>query len=109
MSKFVDQTLLIMTTSSLSPGEHGAHNNLKILTLHTLFSVQHPPVLVPFKYFPPNDVTSSCPPHDQMDPSPSTIKDELIQWISDEALGGDRDAALWVLLVAIARVYVVSL
>ena len=30
----------------------------------------------------------------------------MIDWIADEALGGDRDAAEWVLLACVARVYV---
>lgn len=34
-------------------------------------------------------------------------REELISWIADEALGGDRDAAEWVLLISIARVYVI--
>jgi hypothetical protein len=34
------------------------------------------------------------------------IREELISWIADESLGGDRDAAEWILLISIARVYV---
>ena len=30
----------------------------------------------------------------------------MLDWIADEALGGDRDAAEWVLLACVARVYV---
>ena len=33
------------------------------------------------------------------------IREELLQWITNEALGGDRDAAEWVLLACVARVY----
>lgn len=33
-------------------------------------------------------------------------RDELISWIADESLGGDRLAAEWVLVTVIARVYV---
>lgn len=34
------------------------------------------------------------------------IREELIAWIADEALGGDRQAAEWVLLSCISRVFV---
>ncbi len=33
------------------------------------------------------------------------VREELLDWIADEALGGDRDAAEWVLLACVARVY----
>ncbi|RDB21489.1 Mini-chromosome maintenance complex-binding protein [Hypsizygus marmoreus] len=59
-------------------------------TLHVLFFQPVPPTIVPRVY-----------------PSPSAtpeLRDELITWIADEALAGDRDAAEWVLLCAIARV-----
>ncbi|KAI0004499.1 putative alanine racemase-domain-containing protein [Russula compacta] len=32
------------------------------------------------------------------------IREELLDWVADEALGGDRDAAEWVLLACVARV-----
>ena len=32
------------------------------------------------------------------------VRAQLIQWIAEEALGGDHDAAEWVLLACIARV-----
>lgn len=34
------------------------------------------------------------------------VREELLDWIAEEALGGDRDAAEWVLLTCVARVYV---
>ena len=33
------------------------------------------------------------------------VREELLDWIANEALGGDRDAAEWVLLTCVARVY----
>ena len=33
------------------------------------------------------------------------VLEELLDWIASEALGGDRDAAEWVLLTCVARVY----
>ena len=33
------------------------------------------------------------------------VREELLDWIAEEALGGDRDAAEWVLLTCVARVY----
>ncbi|KAH9049897.1 mini-chromosome maintenance replisome factor-domain-containing protein [Lactarius hengduanensis] len=38
------------------------------------------------------------------DPSQHHVREELLSWIADEALGGDRDAAEWVLLTCVARV-----
>ncbi len=35
------------------------------------------------------------------------IRDELIAWIADEALGGDHQAAQWVLMSCISRVFAV--
>lgn len=32
------------------------------------------------------------------------LRDELISWMAEEALGGDREAAEWVLLIATSRV-----
>ena len=34
-----------------------------------------------------------------------SVREELLDWIANEALGGDRDAAEWVLLTCVARVY----
>ena len=34
------------------------------------------------------------------------LQKELVSWIAEEALGGDQDAAEWVLLASIARVFV---
>ena len=33
------------------------------------------------------------------------VREELLDWIASEALGGDRDAAEWILLTCVARVY----
>jgi hypothetical protein len=35
-------------------------------------------------------------------------RDDLLTWLAEEALGGDVDAAEWMLLACIARVYVLS-
>lgn len=32
------------------------------------------------------------------------VREELLAWIANEALGGDREVAEWVLLACIARV-----
>ena len=47
------------------------------------------------------------PRREVVDPVSSALRDELIAWIASEALGGDLDAAEWVLLTSIARVYVI--
>jgi hypothetical protein len=65
---------------------------MTVPTLHVLFIRMHP-----------LDVLSAL-----KDPIQPHIRDELLDWIADEALGGDRDAAEWVLLACVARVYVSS-
>lgn len=77
---------------------HTAHTRLDmedappvdVPTLHVLFTRAHPPPLLarPFPAPPPS------------------VRDALIAWIAEEALGGDTDAAEWVLLASIAQVYV---
>lgn len=62
-------------------------------TLHILFSSPLEPTIIPRTY-PAEDLEVS------------KIRDELISWIADEGLGGDKDAAEWALLISIARVYV---
>ena len=67
-------------------------------TLHVLFLQPIPPTIVPrsYPYLPPNP------------PSISELRDELIAWIADQALAGDRVTAEWILLCVIARVSVCS-
>jgi hypothetical protein len=59
-------------------------------TLHVLFVRDDPPNIL------------GAP----KDPIELNVREELLDWIADEALGGDRDAAEWVLLACVARVYV---
>jgi len=59
-------------------------------TLHVLFTREHR--LDIFKELP--------------DPFQNHIREELLNWLAEEALGGDHDAAEWVLLTCVARVYV---
>lgn len=37
-------------------------------------------------------------------PTIKQLRSELLQWIADEALGGDLIAAEWILLTALAKV-----
>lgn len=67
---------------------------LEVPTLHVLFSR------------PLDTYTSSTYPATDLEVPASQIREELITWIADEALGGDKDAAEWVLLAATARVWV---
>lgn len=50
--------------------------------------------------------SSSSPEPDDTSSSEEALVDELISWVADESLGGDKDAAEWALLTSIARVYV---
>ncbi|KAI0320188.1 mini-chromosome maintenance replisome factor-domain-containing protein [Amylostereum chailletii] len=56
-------------------------------TLHVLFARPH-------SLAPPTSTTVAS----------TDIRDELIAWVADEALGGDRDAAEWIIISSIARV-----
>ena len=58
-------------------------------TLHVLFVREHC-----------LDIFETSP-----DPYQHNTREELLSWIAEEALGGDRDAAEWVLLTCVARVY----
>ncbi|KAF8582223.1 hypothetical protein K439DRAFT_1635531 [Ramaria rubella] len=97
----------LLTFEPLSSGEDDAQDGLQVPTLHCLFSVKHPSTLLSYEY--PLPRTALAGGSDQFSLSPPrAILDELVQWIANEALGGDRDAALWVLLVSIARVWTTS-
>lgn len=48
-------------------------------------------------------VASSNPTLTDIDPS---VRTDLIDWISNEALGGDNDAAEWILLQLASKVFV---
>jgi hypothetical protein len=65
-------------------------------SLHVLFLQHLPPMIIPcsFPYLPPGPM------------SVNGIRDELIAWIADQALAGDRMTAEWILLCVIARVSV---
>jgi hypothetical protein len=63
-------------------------NKPLVPTLHVLFSRPH----------------SYVSPLNGVSPPSVQLRDELINWIADEALGGDRDAAEWILLAAVAQV-----
>ncbi|KAI0637270.1 mini-chromosome maintenance replisome factor-domain-containing protein [Trametes polyzona] len=81
-------------------------------TLHVLFSQPHVPTVLE-RSFPRIERLPHREGHiasaDSRGPSRAAqdnaqVRDELISWIADEALCGDRVAAEWVLLVCIARV-----
>ncbi len=73
--------------------EVSEHRNVP--TLHVLFSNSIPTTIVQREY-----------PEPSIFQDANTIRDELIAWLADEGLGGDRVVAEWILLCAIARVYV---
>jgi len=63
-------------------------------TLHVLFSRPLPVTIIPQCY--------PAIPASDMD----GLRQELIDWLANEALAGDKVAAEWILLCAIARVFV---
>ncbi|KDQ60574.1 hypothetical protein JAAARDRAFT_31540 [Jaapia argillacea MUCL 33604] len=75
----------ILTTEST---HSDLDESISVPTLHVLFWKSHPRTLLPRSY-----------PVDGVD----GVRGQLISWIATEALGGDTDAAEWILLVCIAR------
>jgi hypothetical protein len=62
-------------------------------TLHVLFTKPLATAVVP-RTFPEQFIVSTI----------KQLRSELLQWIADEALGGDIIAAEWVLLTALSKV-----
>ena len=73
-----------------SESEEDSASDTLVPTLHVLFMRPH------------THEASSTSATSQI--SSAEIRDELISWIAEEALGGDREAAEWVLLVSVGRV-----
>ncbi|KAH9925300.1 putative alanine racemase-domain-containing protein [Fomitopsis serialis] len=99
----------ILTNDLLSSGLDAA---VDVPTLHVLFVQQHPHNLLSRPY-PSFEKAESSHPDVSVDrrieratagPNLSEVRSQLIDWIAEEALDGDRDAAEWVLLACIARV-----
>ena len=74
-----------------SESEEDTASDTLVPTLHVLFMRPHT-----------HEASSSTSATSQ--PSSAELRDEIISWIADEALGGDREAAEWVLLASIGRV-----
>ncbi|KAF9459336.1 mini-chromosome maintenance replisome factor-domain-containing protein [Collybia nuda] len=81
------RTFVGILTSELLHGDLETPDPPFVPTLHVLFSQPIPSTLIPR--------TSK---HLERD-----IRDELITWIAEQGLGGDREAAEWVLLCTLAR------
>ncbi|KZT66826.1 hypothetical protein DAEQUDRAFT_694992 [Daedalea quercina L-15889] len=99
----------ILANDSLSSSLDEA---VDVPTLHVLFIRQHPYNLLtrPYPSLDPTDAplaNTSAGKEKQratLNTSPSETRSQLVRWIAEEALGGDIDAAEWVLLACIARV-----
>ncbi|KAJ7702444.1 putative alanine racemase-domain-containing protein [Mycena rosella] len=86
-------TMVGILTMEPMTAELESPNAVPVPTLHVLFSRPLPLTIAPrvFPYYP---VVSTFP----------ALRDELVSWIADEGLAGDKDAAEWVLLSIIAKV-----
>lgn len=82
-----------------------------VLTLHVLFTKFHAPSVIPRPF--PRVVRQVRKDHivgvseeaeAPVAPDSAQLRAELIEWIAEEALGGDRQAAEWILLSSISRV-----
>ena len=85
--------------------------NPDVPTLHVLFTSSHGPGVLPRPFPRVKRQTSSGHAIVIPDERPDAIahdnddiREELISWIAEEALGGDQQAAEWVLLSCISRV-----
>ena len=86
--------------------------SVDVPTLHVLYVQQHPSNLLTRPY--PAFVPTTSSVGDALagkgkeravsEHKPEEVRTQLIEWIAEEALGGDLDAAEWVLLACIARV-----
>ena len=82
---------------------------IEVPTLHVVFHRSPNESKLKFKF--PMDLSLLSPPNDivsgiqsiSLNPI-SSLRSELIDWIATEGLGGDVNAAEWVLLACIARV-----
>ncbi|KAH9901638.1 mini-chromosome maintenance replisome factor-domain-containing protein [Cubamyces lactineus] len=88
------------------------HTAADVPTLHVLFSQRHSPTVLsrpfPRSERPARQERSIGSSDEQRSESiaddTQQVRDELISWIAQEALGGDRVAAEWILLSCISRV-----
>ncbi|KAI0807083.1 mini-chromosome maintenance replisome factor-domain-containing protein [Fomes fomentarius] len=77
-------------------------------TLHVLFTKFHAPSVISRPF--PRVVRQARKDHivgvsdEASAPDSAQLRAELIEWIAEEALGGDRQAAEWILLSSISRV-----
>ncbi|KZT03570.1 uncharacterized protein LAESUDRAFT_729151 [Laetiporus sulphureus 93-53] len=80
----------------------------EVPTLHVLYMQQHPHALLsrpyPFTTALDNERNGTDTESDQHMKSQEEVRADLISWIAEEALGGDQEAAEWILLIMIARV-----
>lgn len=80
---------------------------MDVPTLHILFSKLHPhPAPRPYSDVMISYEGRTLEMGDNVGESSrmARVREELLAWIANEALGGDREVAEWVLLACIARV-----
>ncbi|KAF9073610.1 mini-chromosome maintenance replisome factor-domain-containing protein [Rhodocollybia butyracea] len=75
-------------------------------TLHVLFHLREDIVQKPYQIYPLSLVDTKPESSDKKEDLDDIkiLRNELISWIADESLAGDKDAAEWVLLSIISRV-----
>ncbi|KAG8925683.1 hypothetical protein FRC02_009477 [Tulasnella sp. 418] len=77
----------------------------RVPTIHVLFSRPHENTIAPFRYPMIARDDSRNDSEVWSEDRVREVRDDLIKWIADEGLCGDRDAAEWVLAVAVSRVH----
>lgn len=76
-------------------------------TLHALFVRKVPKTLLPFQYpisLPQPEKANTADGVPSYKDDVESLRNELIDWVAEQALCGDREAAEWVLMVAVSRV-----
>ncbi|KAF9810959.1 hypothetical protein IEO21_06763 [Rhodonia placenta] len=89
---------LLTARTSVSSTGTGLESRDEVPTLHVLYIREHTATLLSRPY--PSTATPDADEHS----APAKVRSELISWMAEEALGGDREAAEWMLLASIARV-----
>ncbi|KDQ19812.1 hypothetical protein BOTBODRAFT_27237 [Botryobasidium botryosum FD-172 SS1] len=102
-------TFVGVLTSESRPELAPSENAPVYPTLHVLFSIPRPPTITPFPYpfsagSPEASPIGDVPLQADVDHGVLELRNELISWIADEALGGDKEAAEWVVLTCVGKV-----
>lgn len=110
-AKRISQVNAFHFFSLVSPHPDLDSSETSVPTLHVIFYVPEAPSFKQYA-FPISESAGLLSPNGEVPdmlqgpvgtPRPEIIRDALVNWIANEALGGDLEAANWVLLAIISR------